>query len=230
MTAREGLRRMLSPPADVTKVDTGLRFTDILFGFVIRELFIRLQKWDILPGLVRWQLIVATTLVLGSWIGFRRSLNRSAYELKFFNLPLVRFALDQGMVVLYFRIAVLTLIDPTAHFDAGALVRDTLYTLTLIFTLYALWDLFGIWMATAGRDAPKYPRIGDGDKPSARARSDWEALMITLVALGMIASVYSLSSDRQLDARASEIVFIVATALLLLYRFAKEVRTSWRMP
>src|SRR5438132_902411 len=107
MTGRERLRRVVSPPAEVSKVDTGLRFTDILFGFVIRELFLRLQNWATLPWFVRWQLIAGTALVLGSWIGFRRSLNRSSYELKFFNLPLLRFVLDQLMVILYFRVAVL---------------------------------------------------------------------------------------------------------------------------
>ena len=44
--------------------------------------------------------------MLGSWIGFRRSLNRTTYEVKFFNLPLFRFLMDQLMVILYFRIAV----------------------------------------------------------------------------------------------------------------------------
>ena len=40
------LRKALAPPAEVSKVDTGLRFTDILFGFVIREIFLRLQNWS----------------------------------------------------------------------------------------------------------------------------------------------------------------------------------------
>src|SRR5688500_15778712 len=105
MTWRKRMLLVVSPPAEPTKRDTGLRFTDILFGFVIRELFIRLQDWGELAWFVRWQLIAATALVLGSWIGFRRSLNRSDYELKFFNLPLLRFVLDQLMVILYFRIA-----------------------------------------------------------------------------------------------------------------------------
>ena len=106
------LRIALSPPPEDEERDTGLRFTDILFGFVIRELFIRLQHWSQLAWFVRWQLIAATALVLGSWIGFRRSLNRPTYQLKFFNLPLVRFFVDQLMLILYFRIATLTPDDP----------------------------------------------------------------------------------------------------------------------
>ena len=72
-------RAVFHPPADVSKADTGIRFTDILFGFVIKELFVRLQNWSQLDWFVRWQLIAGTALVLGSWIGFRRSLNRTGH-------------------------------------------------------------------------------------------------------------------------------------------------------
>jgi hypothetical protein len=65
-----------SPPAEVSKIETGLRFTDILFGFVISQLFVRIEEWEHIPTYIRWQLVVGTVLVLGSWIGFRRSLNR----------------------------------------------------------------------------------------------------------------------------------------------------------
>ena len=88
-------RVALHPIPQVGRIDTSLRYTDILFGFVIRELFLRLQNWPDLTAAVRWHLIVGTTLVLGSWIGYRRSLNRSSYEVKFFNLPLARFIVDQ---------------------------------------------------------------------------------------------------------------------------------------
>ena len=37
---RERIRVLLCPPPEPGRVDTGLRFTDILFGFVIRELFL----------------------------------------------------------------------------------------------------------------------------------------------------------------------------------------------
>jgi hypothetical protein len=66
MTRRERLRLVISPPAEVSKRDTGLRFTDILFGFVISQLFVRLQNWGLLDWYVRLQLITGTALVLGS--------------------------------------------------------------------------------------------------------------------------------------------------------------------
>ena len=67
-------RAALHPVPEVGRIDTSLRYTDILFGFVIRELFLRLQNWPNLTAAVQWHLIVGTTLVLGSWIGYRRSL------------------------------------------------------------------------------------------------------------------------------------------------------------
>src|ERR1700722_10238927 len=106
MNAR--LRLALHPKPELERFDTSLVYTDILFGFVIWELFRRLQNGTLLDPAVLLQPIVGTTLVLGSWIGFRRSLYRPIYQVKFFNLPLFRFIADQLMLILYFRVAVLT--------------------------------------------------------------------------------------------------------------------------
>jgi hypothetical protein len=230
MTGGELFRRMIFPPAQVDPADSGLRFTDILFGFVIRELFVRLQNWSSLPWFVRWQLIVATILVLGSWIGFRRSLHRPSYQLKFFNIPLIRFALDQTMVVLYFRIAVLTPSNPPANLDfgAGGLTHDTLTTLLLIFALYAIWDLLGMLMASAGPDGnPIYPKINERNQMTKdRSSTNWQGFFISLVALVIIAYTLGTHPGSGFDATAAENLFISGTALLIAYRFAKEVRTS----
>jgi hypothetical protein len=235
MTWRKRLRLVFSPPAEPTRRDTGLRFTDILFGFVIRELFIRLQDWGELAWLVRWQLIAATALVLGSWIGFRRSLNRSDYELKFFNLPLLRFGLDQLMLILYFRIAVLTSTDPSTPVDPQSLAQATMETLLLIFVLYALWDLFGIWMAAVpGREDSakwKYPQIDrEGEMTAEPSRKDWWALAITATFLATFFVMFLVSDQLDLGETAAVVLFILATLFLLGYRLAKEIKTSWRSP
>ena len=80
-----GLKRPLHPVPEPEKFDTGLRYTDILFGFVIRELFLRLQNWAHIDQAIKFHLIAGATLILGSWIGFRRSLYRTGYQIKFFN-------------------------------------------------------------------------------------------------------------------------------------------------
>ncbi len=234
------LRLALAPPADVSKADTGLRFTDILFGFVISQLFVRLQNVSQLHWFVRWQLIAGTALVLGSWIGFRRSLNRTSYEIKFFNLPFVRFILDQAMVILYFRVAVLTPTDLKSKFPAAqTLLTKTTVALALIFALYALWDLFGILMAHVNENGkpkdprkprdPKYPKINEEkEKTKERAKKDWPAFIITLGFLAGFVVLWVVANWVDLGTTGVNVIFAIATGLLILYRFTKEVKTSWQ--
>jgi hypothetical protein len=221
-------RDVIFPPAKPDGRDTGLRFTDILFGFVIFQLFLRLQHFAALPWFVRWQLIAGATLVLASWIGFRRSLNRSDYQPKFFNLPLFRFVLDQAMVVLYFRIAVLSPINAKATVESSPLAHKTVVALLLIFALYAFWDVLGIAMAYArDGDTEKYKQIEGDVETDKPIKPNWLGMAITVSALVLFALLYFATHTRELDVLGAEIVFAVATGLLLLYRFAKEIRTSW---
>lgn len=223
------LRVMLHPVPEVGRVDTSLRFTDILFGFVIRELFLRLQNWPELETAVRWHLIVGTTLVLGSWIGFRRSLNRSSYEVKFFNLPLFRFLIDQLMLILYFRIAVLASVDGSELPAASVLATNTTELVMWVFVLYVVWDLLGIWMAKAkmpGPDGKKkqlYPVVRDNKMTDERQRADLAGLMISASSLALLV-ILRLS----VGCFDPNWLFIAIIALLLAYRWAKETRTSWR--
>jgi len=229
------VRVMLFPQPEVGRVSTGLTFTDILFGFVISQLFVRLQNWVELPSYIRWHLIVGAALVLGSWIGFRRSLHRTEYELKFFNLPLFRFIMDQFMVVLYFRMAVLTPLANPQAILAGELAETTIGLLVYVFSLYGLWDLFGIWMAKAklpdgeGSEKPKYPRVRDG-KPSNEADSpNWAGFSITLVVLALFVALWWATEAAEPRGPDHPWYFVSAVVLLVLYRAAKEVRTSWRL-
>jgi hypothetical protein len=229
--------RWISPPSEPSRFDTGLTFTDILFGLVIAEIFMRLSNWGELPWINRWQLITATTLVLGSWIGFRRSRNRTRYELKFFNLPLGRFLLDQTMVLLYFRIATLT---PTArpfHIDPMMLVKKTTLALLIIFGLYVFWDLGGIWMAKSPVSSkprnPRYPKIDEDTNKKLLgmwSTVDWLGLPITFVAAVLTGALYATASDGSVDKHEAEVLFILAIVVLLGYRYAKEVRSSYKRP
>lgn len=207
------LRKAFLPPAEKDTPDAGLRFTDILFGFVIRELFLRLQNWSTLPSFVRWQLVAATALVLGSWIGFRRSLKRTEYDIKFFNLPFTRFAIDQLMLILYFRVAVLTPYPHAGHVDPDALTGSTVKALTYVFALYLVWDLLGLWMACSHKYEVKKDGVG---------------LLITLVSFGFFVLLFELVRGSKIDAADAGHWLLAATVLLLGYRFAKEIRTSAR--
>jgi hypothetical protein len=232
MTLRDWIRLAFRPPAEASKLDTGLRFTDILFGFVIKELFTRLQSWSDWSEAVRWQLVAATALILGSWIGFRRSLNRTGYEVKFFNLPFCRFILDQLMVILYFRIAVLTPPSPPKKpIPIDNLMDATMTSLVIVFVLYAIWDFGGIWMARAREPsgALKYPEIDKetNEKTTAQSIRDVPALVITLCGLGLIGGLHFLARAT-IGRHHPVIMFISAAILLVLYRFAKEIKTSWQ--
>jgi hypothetical protein len=130
----------IKPKPALEEFDTGLRYTDILFGFVLRELFIRLQHWTQIEWDVRLHLIVGTILVLGSWIGYRNSVYRSSYQLKFFNIPLFRFIIDQIMLITYFRMASLTsapqdFINTPQKYE-GNLLSDTALLVVIVFFLY----------------------------------------------------------------------------------------------
>lgn len=213
------------------KHDTSLRYTDILFGFVIRELFVRLQDWPQLTIDVRLHLIVGTTLVLGSWIGFRRSLSRSEYQLKFFNLPLLRFLVDQLMLILYFRIAVLTPYSSGNQSASGSqvepnLAQHTHFLVFLVFCLYLVWDGLGIIMALArihsGVDSgnPLYPRLSTDGTPKAQP-PNISGSLITAVCLLSFGLLWWFE-----NCVTPWILSVSDILLLLAYRWIKEIRTS----
>lgn len=239
-----GFRRRVSlalhPKPELARLDTGLRYTDILFGFVIREIFLRLQRWEQLDRYAWLYLFACLSLVLGSWIGYRRSLNRSSYEVKFFNLPFFRFLLDQGMLILYFQTVNSRTTDMTRPWmDANAaaslgtdpsnLAKDTVTLLVLVFTLYWLWDILGMRMA-ASKDSfgkARYPKVEDGKILEQRQPPDWSGFIITTVAFGFLVAVWVLLKN-QVGWLTPIPTFISTVIILLGYRTLKEIRTSWR--
>jgi hypothetical protein len=220
-------RLALHPVPEPERFDTSLRYTDILFGFVIRELFLRLQNWTQLDRAVQLHLLVGATLVLGSWIGFRRSLYRSSYQLKFFNLPLFRFIVDQAMLILYFRMAVLTDVGGKQVAAVTNLSNSTIRLVMYIFVLYTVWDLLGIWIAktkTAGMGSkPLYPEIVNSQMTDKEQSINWPGLSITVGGLGLVVLLSLFAACLTPDGE-----FVATITLLLLYRWAKEMRTSWQ--
>jgi hypothetical protein len=217
----------------VEKFDTGLRYTDILFGFVLRELFLRLQNWAQIDDVTKLQLIAGTTLVLGSWIGFRRSVHRSNYQPKFFNLPLFRFLADQLMLILYFRIAVLTSAPGVTtgaqvpQTNGARLAQQTTTLVFCVFALYLAWDLLGLWMARARRKVeggtvqPVYPLIEDSSKTDQPQPLNWVGFWITF---GALAFMFILRASAECIAPLRLFVYIIV--ILLAYRWVKELRTN----
>lgn len=163
-------------------------------------------------------------------LGFRRSLNRPAYEVKFFNLPLFMFILDQAMLILYFRMAVTTA-EGKEPLAPEALARVANDLVVWIFVLYVAWDLLGLWMAAArvpgGQRAhpkPRYPEVNPKDNKMTHApkATDWIGFAISAVTLSLL-TLFRFGSRLS----PNELLPCIA-ALLLLYRWAKEIRTSCR--
>jgi hypothetical protein len=230
----------LHPKPELIRFDTSLRYTDILFGFVIREIFWRLQYWQSLNRHILLQLSVCVALVLGSWIGYRRSLNRSSYEVKFFNLPLFRFLLDQAMLIFYFQLAGSTPADLAVISrnppDPSQLAQDTIKLLVFIFVLYLAWDLLGIWMANS-EDAGK-PRYAEArnnvDKddnvikdPNKRQMPDWYGFAISAGGFVSFGLLWLLIKSDCSGIGKQVFPLTIAIVLLVLYRFLKEIKTAW---
>ena len=220
------------PKPELVRLDTSLRYTDILFGFVIREIFLRLQNWQELNRAVVLQLSVSVALVLGSWIGYRRSLNRSSYEVKFFNLPFFRFLVDQAMLIMYFRVATLTPQDVAVAnaLNPIQLAQTTVELLVYIFFLYLVWDVLGIWMAMSKNELenPRYPEVDKATNTMTTRWQDpdWYGLGITSFVLASLSLLCVLAGSVLANKTSS--TFGVIIFLLVLYRFIKEVKTSWR--
>lgn len=191
--------------AEKDETDHGLVFTDILFGLVIGELFTQMKEWptDWTSAL---HIVFTATLVLGSWIGFRRSRTRLRYHIKFFNLPLLRFALDQAMVLLYFKIATLS----NRQIEMAGLAQKCLCYASTVFSLYVLWDVVGWWMRSSGKYGERGSSLLEGTKHSAAA-------------FGFLTGLSGLSRS---DFGNTYPAFWLAsgTLVLIVYRWAKDAR------
>jgi hypothetical protein len=183
-----------------------------------------------LDSVVRWHLTIGTILILGSWIGYRRSQNRSAYEVKFFNLPFFRFALDQLMLILYYRVATLT---PTeGRHPAGDVLPETdTFLVVTVFILYLLWDGLGLCMAYSKRLPAeirdgvvwRYPKIEEKKMTAEPHARDWTGFFITSGFLIAFVITYLAAGIARHD-----FLLPALASLLLLYRWVKEIRTSWK--
>jgi hypothetical protein len=212
------LTRLKHAPKE-DKVTTGLTFTDVLFGFVIKELFTRLSDWRTLSSTTQAHLLTGTVLVLGSYIGFRKSVHRGNFQVYFVNLPLVRFIVDQAMVVLYFRFATATGSKPLPD---SVLLRVDLNLLTWIFVLYVAWDLISWWMAESEyglRDESfnvRQDASGNALKYEPRRAVITSSVLVAVTALRVINDQHAFKAA---SAVAIEVLAIVA---LVAYRMLKD--------
>ncbi|MGI8411081.1 MAG: hypothetical protein ACR2QA_00995 [Solirubrobacteraceae bacterium] len=136
------------------------------------------------------------------------------------------------MVLFYFRIATLT---PTArpfHVDPTKLVHKTTLALLIVFGLYVVWDLGGIWMAKSSASSqPRYPKIDEDTNKKLegqRTNVDGLGLSITILAAAVLVGLFFIGDHRAVSGHAAEHIFIAATVILLAYRWLKDARSSYK--
>lgn len=212
------LRFARLPESDKESTDdpgTGLRFTDVLFGFVFAQLFTRLTDWQSIDGITRAHLLMSATLVLASYIGFRNSLKRGDFKIRFFNLPFFKFATDQVMVVLYFLVATATPTFDSATWESAepALVRTDVRLVVFVALLYLIWDLLS-WRMCRAKYAIEFDEQGLAITTLFLAAS---VVLLLVVELGGI-------GDDGASRGGAIAVEVALIGLLLAYRFLKDHR------
>ena len=136
------------------------------------------------------------------------------------------------MLILYFKIAVLTPLPEAGTIlisgpeAASNLARDTNRFVFYVFVLYVLWDGLGIWMARAKIKAldgvkQRYPTIEDSKMTDKKQVINKRGIWITLVCCLLFGGLCLLA-----DCFNPLPLFVATAALLLVYRWLKEMRTS----
>jgi hypothetical protein len=130
----------------------GISFVDILFALAIGQVLDPVKNWgedpktNSLPLPVALQLGVVLVLILTSWVRYHSSTNRPRFALAFFNVELLKFALDVAMVVVYFLAA-------AAAARSEVSLRALGLYVTIAFGLYLAWHLAGAYQKRPGTNS-----------------------------------------------------------------------------
>ncbi|MGA8725555.1 MAG: hypothetical protein WB565_10970 [Acidimicrobiales bacterium] len=128
----------------------GVDFIDILFGFVVAEIF---AAFTTVQGneYASWaNLILALAIVVFSWLGYHKAKDAYSRTISFRDPSIIQFLIDVGVVALY-----LALVKQSEHAQAVARlaphqplsIRPQAITIIAIFGLYLIWDLLQIHLA-----------------------------------------------------------------------------------
>jgi hypothetical protein len=194
-------------PQQIDESLTSLTFTDVIFGLVFTEIFIRAAALRALSAALDVHLGLALAVAAGSYIGYRGSLKRGTYKLAFFNLPLLRFVLDLFMIFLYYVLAV----TPPGTKSPSSLVhaRTDSFVVLLIFAAYLAWDAVSWWMSKAGYDAIVF-----------------QPLRMRVTIFGVLAAVavfvLALTVRPPLSQHLAIIVDSLLLVIVILYRWLKD--------
>ena len=100
-----------------------------------------------------------------------------------------------------------------------------------MFFLYLLWDFLGIWTAKARQPGkptlPLYPPIDEVTRepqPDKEQTADWPGMGITGFFFVGFLAVWITA-----HCLIAHVVFTLDIVLLLVYRWVREIRTTWRL-
>jgi hypothetical protein len=194
-------------PGDLDQSQTSLTFTDVIFGLVFTQIFVRASSLGGLPPAVNVHLALSLVVAAGSYIGYRGSLKRGTYKLAFFNLPLLRFTLDLFMIFLYYVLAV----TPHVTKNKPILVHARMDSLVifLIFAAYLVWDLVSKVMSDHNYTQITYKGIRTA------------VTLAGLVAAGVIVVVAWMAGS-PLNQHLAIGVDVALLVVMILYRYVKD--------
>lgn len=200
-------------PTAVDKTRVGLSFIEVLFALVVARALDPLADYSSIPGVGLSHLAVAFVLTVTSWIGYHNSWNRPRYFIRFANLPLWQFMIDVFLVVAYWFCAVSA--EGTGT-DLGRTVsaRPEALCVAVSFVLYCLWD----WVGFAIRRSDLYPNSPPGRDVPRRRQVTLVCAAVAVLFGGVVWAV---------DPTSTRVIVgtdIVLIALLLAFRFTKEIR------
>ena len=203
--------RRITPEIDPSHV--GIGFIDVLFALVIANIL----------GVIGWppvgrlspqsaNLAVAMVVTLASWVGYHNSANRPRFKIRFFNLPIIQFAIDVALVLDYWLLAT-SAVSKSADVTSGLVASELVLS---AFVLYIVWDLVGMAIGAQATYRQEYLKVN----PSGYRFSPWRpitTIVCTVLALatfllarhdGNNVSVYMIDS------------FLIGIALI--FRVAKD--------
>ncbi len=224
------LRRTDAYP-EVDPATVGISFVDILFALAAGVVLAPTQAWASnsaknhlsLPEV--FNLGVALSVILCSFIGYHNSTNRPRFKIRFMNVSFVKFFLDISMVVVYFILAGFAAESPPS-------LRSVSLLVLLTFGLYLLWDFAGWYEASDARyEAAWNEAKDDPDRPDVS--KPWQAMdrrRTIPTVLGLLATlIVCLYAWLTAVPPSTPTVFVV-DVLLILILFAYRVRKDilWR--
>ena len=224
----DGLKfdRLLRTVPELDKADkrAGATFVNILFGLVVTTAAIRISTelvngwadgWDSVAETGLAHLLVAVTLTVLSWIGYHQSQQYPPFLIKFINIPLIQFALDVSMVIVYYTVvAVAEGSDPRLTPSA----RPEAILVLVVFLLYAAWDVLGFRLfhdpEYASRlQTPREPDDGLGPRR-------WVTLGFALITGIQALAIWLLDPSMPISVILADAVII---AVLISYRLVKQL-------